>query len=78
MVVLVDARYYGERLRQARNSLRMSTMYAAHILKISHAQLLRYERGREVFPEQMIHSMLCHSLSTLRVKHELHKKLKKK
>ena len=56
MVVLVDTKYYGDILRNARRNQSIKTRDAAKIFRVSIRQLRRYERGLDPVPE---HILMC-------------------
>ena len=66
MVVLVDAKYYGNMLRFARKHQGIKTNDAAKMLKISVKQLRRYERGLELIPESMLMALFHRGFCLLR------------
>lgn len=68
MVVLADAKYYGNLLRFARKRQGIKTNDAANMLKISVKQLRRYERGLELIPESILMSLFYRGFCLLRCK----------
>ena len=75
--LLIDARYYGEMLRQTRSNIGMSASHAARLLKIPHRDLLKYEKGKLLMPEEILHKIFCHALNTLRAQYEINRKMRK-
>jgi len=65
MVVLIDAKYFGNMLRNARRKQNIGANDAAKILKISLKELHRYERGLEPIPESILLSMFHHGYCLL-------------
>lgn len=59
-VTLIDARYYGHAMKRARRELKLDSVHAAKLLKISHQEYKKFERGRTVIPEN-IYVRLIHA-----------------
>ena len=63
MVVLIDARHFGDALRNARRHQNINTADAAKFFNISRRQYRRYERGLDPIPENiflcMFHRGFC-------------------
>ena len=51
-VVLVDARYFGNYLRMARNSMNITRFECAKLLGVSHSELIKIENGKNEFSHQ--------------------------
>lgn len=64
-VVLVDARYYGDIMRQARKWLKIDSDTAAKILKIDRKEYRKYERGRAVMPRDVYMRLMQSAFSLL-------------
>ena len=64
-VVLVDARYYGDIMRQARKWLKIDSDTAAKILKIGRKEYRKYERGRAVIPRDVYMRLMQSAFSLL-------------
>ena len=65
MVVLVDAKYFGRFLRDARRKQNIRANDAARILKISLKELHCYEGGKEPIPEHVLQSLFHHGYCLL-------------
>ena len=69
MVVLVDAKYFGNLLRNARRKQNLNTSDAAKMFGISRRELIRYEHGTLPISEGVLMSMFYHGFCLLRCKH---------
>ncbi|MDE6570593.1 MAG: hypothetical protein K2L95_00005 [Alphaproteobacteria bacterium] len=49
--VLIDANYYGSIMRDARRHLKISSVDAAALLRMKHADYVKCERGHDLFSE---------------------------
>lgn len=67
-MMLVDAKYYGHALQAARRRLRLRVTEMAKLLKISVADLRRYERGAEVISEGVILRLIQAGMSLIAFK----------
>lgn len=65
-VILVDARHVGSQLRNARRSARMNRYDLAQILNISRDTLAKYETGREIIPESILHRIFSQGIIRLK------------
>ena len=65
-VVLVDCRHIGATFARKASGLRRMT--AAKMLGITYQDLLRYERGDVVIPEQILHRIMANGFILLRSK----------
>lgn len=67
-VVLVDCKHIGATLAWARKASGMRRMAAAKMLGVTYQDLLRYERGDVVIPEQILHRIMANGFILLRSK----------
>ena len=67
-VVLVDCRHIGATFAFARKASGLRRMTAAKMLGITYQDLLRYERGDVVIPEQILHRIMANGFILLRSK----------
>ena len=68
MVVLVDAKYFGSLLRRARRENSINTQDAAKMFGIPRRQLIHFEHGTEVIPENMLSSLFYYGFCLKRCK----------
>ena len=68
MVVLVDAKYFGNLLRKARRENGINTRDTAKMFGIERRKLVHYERGTEVIPESMLSSLFYYGFCLKRCK----------
>ena len=52
--VLIDANYYGSIMRDARRHLKISSVDAAALLRMKHADYVKCERGHDLFSEGIL------------------------
>ena len=64
-IVLIDARYFGQILRDARRQVRVRPPEFAKMLKITSHELHNYEKGRVPIPEKIMHRLLSNGILTL-------------
>ncbi len=67
-MTLIDARYYGEYMRRARQKLKIDTVQAANLLKMTHKDFVMCERGRAVFPSEIIQRLMFAGFSLMAYK----------
>ena len=67
-LVLVDTKFFGKTLKQARNSAHIKRTYAARILGTTCRHLQRYESGKELIPENILRRLLAHGFTLLTIK----------
>ena len=60
MTTLIDARYYGGRIRHARRTAHINTRDAARMFKISPRDMARIEQGKVVPDERILLQLLYH------------------
>ena len=70
-VVLVDMRYFGNRLLEVRHSLHLNRKHAAKLLGMEPREYSAYERGRKCLPEPLLQKMLHHAFVGLSTKYAL-------
>ena len=63
--LLIDARYYGNILRTARNHENICARHAAYLLKISHSDILKYEKGVILLDDGILHRIFISALRHL-------------
>lgn len=68
MVVLVDAKYFGSLLRQARQQNGINTRDAAQMFGIPRRNLIHYEHGTTVISESVLASLLYNGFCLMRCK----------
>ena len=68
MVVLVDAKYFGNILRCARKHQNMKTKDLAKMFHISVRKWHRYERGKEPIPENILMAIFHRGFCMLKCK----------
>ena len=76
MVVLVDAKYFGSLLRDARKQNNMNTHDTAKMLGIPRRQLIHFEHGTEVISESILASLFYYGFCLKRCK-KLNKQIAK-
>ena len=69
MVVLVDAKYFGNLLKYTRKHQNIKTHEAAKMFHISVKQWRRYERGVELIPENVLMSLFHRGFCLLKCQH---------
>ncbi len=67
-MTLVDAKYYGKIVTNARKTINLGRKEVAQLLKISPNQLYRYEHGSTPFPEATMMRLMIAGLSLLSFK----------
>ena len=67
-VVLIDARYFGQILHDARCQVRVRKSALAQMLKITSRELRKYEKGSVPIPESIMHRLLSNGILTLCVR----------
>lgn len=78
MVVLVDAKYFGLLLRQARQQNGINTHDAAQMLGVPRRRLVHYEHGTEVISESVLATLFYNGVCLMRCKKVSSSKLKLK
>ena len=71
MPTLVDAKYFGQKLRTARHTLRIPLRDMRQLLRVTTQQLHRYENGRDIMPDDMLNRIFTHGVMAMRLKHHL-------
>ncbi len=66
MVTLVDSKYFGRALRNARRHNCLSADVVAKMFGISARELHKYEQGKEVIPDNILQSIFYHGFCLLR------------
>ena len=64
-VVLVDARYFGDFLRHARNTMNLTRYECANILGVSHRDLIKIETGKILMPEKIIQRVMTNGMAMI-------------
>ncbi len=66
MVTLVDSKYFGRAMRNARRHNCLGADDVAKMFSISVRQLHKYEQGKEVIPDNILQSIFYHGFCLLR------------
>lgn len=70
MVVLIDARHFGDALRNARRHQNLNIADAARFFNIPARQYRRYERGLDPIPENILMCMFHRGFCMLKLQHK--------
>ncbi|MBQ7185333.1 MAG: helix-turn-helix domain-containing protein [Alphaproteobacteria bacterium] len=65
-MILIDAKYFGNALRNARRSQGLNTKSAAKMLGLNPRQLHRLEHGNETIPDGVLCSLFCRGFCMMR------------
>ncbi len=67
-IILIDSKYLGAALTNARKTSGLRRTAAAEMLNITYQELLQYERGQRVIPDHILHKIIANGLMLLRTK----------
>ena len=63
--VLVDAKYFGDYLRMARNSMNITRFECAKLLGVSHSELIKIENGKMLMPDRIVEKLMTNGLTLI-------------
>ena len=63
--LLVDAKYFGNYLRMARNSMNISRFECAKLLGVSHSELIKIENGKILMPDKIIQKVMTNGMAMI-------------
>lgn len=66
--ILIDCKYLGTALANARKTTGLRRMAAAEMLNITYQELLQYERGQRIIPDHILHKIMANGLTLMRTK----------
>ena len=64
-IVLIDARYFGQILKNTRRQLKLGPTEFAKILRIKTRELHKYEKGTAPIPDHVMYRLLTNGVLTL-------------
>ncbi len=76
-MILVDNKYYSRMITSARQGAHLSRLELARMLGITPTELGRYERGKEIIPQNILSKIFYHSFILLSARHKIIKPKKK-
>ncbi len=77
-MILVDNKYFSRMITAARQGAHLTRNDLAQMLGITSAEMGRYERGKEIIPQNILNKIFYHSFILMAARHQIYIKKNKK